>query len=142
MGDQAPMLRSGASVTTRLTVLVTIGAWLFLSNHCVLGAVMSTAQSASEITGSCPMHPLPAKKKPAEKNPCCKDVRAIVAKWMAANPVELRLISSRDYDAEIFARPARMAIEIHRLDTGPPGCFSFAETVLQESMLSHAPPLS
>ena len=136
------MLRSGASIATRLTVLVTIGAWLLLSNHCALGAVVSPAQSASEITGGCPMHPSPAQKKPAAKNPCCKDVRAIVAKWVAANPTGPRPTGERDYAIEIFARPMRIAIEIHGLDTGPPGCFSFAESVLQESMLSHAPPRS
>ena len=136
------MLRSGASIARRLTVLVMIGAWLLLSNHCLLGAVVSPAQSASEITGGCPMHSSPAKKKPAAKNPCCKDVRAIVAKWVAANPAGPRLIGERDYATEIFARPMRIAIEIHGLDTGPPDCFSFAESVLQESMLSHAPPRS
>jgi len=136
------MLRSGASIATRLTVLVTIGAWLLLSNHCLLGAVVSPAQSASEITDGCPMHPSPGKKKAASKNPCCKDVRAIVAKWVAANPAGLRLIGQRDYATDIFARPMRIAIEIHGLDTGPPDCFSFAESVLQESMLSHAPPRS
>src|SRR5438270_5855489 len=113
------MLRSGASIARRLTVLVMIGAWLLLSNHCLLGAVVSPAQSASEITGGCPMHSSPAKKKPAAKNPCCKDVRAVVAKWVAVNPAGLRLIDGRDYATEIFARPMRMAIGIHRLDNGP-----------------------
>ena len=88
------------------------------------------------------MHSAPAKKKPAEKVPCCKDIRAIVAKSLAANPIALQLIVWREYALEIFERPARSAIEIERLDTGPPNCFSFAESVLQESMLSHAPPVS
>ena len=135
------MLRSGASIARRLTVLVMIGAWLLLSNHCLLGAVVSPAQSASEITGGCPMHSSPAKKKPAVKNPCCKDVRAIVAKCMTrATPFALRFVGRCDYAAEIFAFPPRIVLEIGALDTGPPGCFSFAELVLQESMLSHAPP--
>ena len=47
------MLRSGASIATRLTVLVTIGAWLLLSNHCLLGAVVSPAQFASEEKARC-----------------------------------------------------------------------------------------
>jgi hypothetical protein len=27
------------------------------------------------------------------------------------------------------------------LDTGPPGAFSFAELILQQSLLAHAPPV-
>lgn len=87
------------------------------------------------------MHSTP-KKNPATKTPCCKDVRATVAKSVSANPIALRLIDCRDHAQEIFSDPARIATEIEGLDTGPPGCLSFAESVLQESMLSHAPPLS
>jgi hypothetical protein len=88
------------------------------------------------------MHSAPAKKKPAAKIPCCKEVRAIVAKCVQASPVAARSINLDDYAAEIFGEPAKISIEIQALDTGPPGCFSFAESVLQESMLSHAPPVS
>jgi hypothetical protein len=118
-----------------------IAAWFNLSNHCALGAVLIPAQAAPAMS-DCPMHSAPAKKKPATKAPCCKDVRAVVAKWVKANPASLRPIGSRDYAAEILARPPQTAREIEILDTGPPGCFSFAESVLQESMLAHAPPRS
>jgi hypothetical protein len=90
----------------------------------------------------CPMHSAPAKKKPATKIPCCKEVRAIVVKCVQARPVAARVIGLHDYAAEIFREPANVTVEIEALDTGPPGCFSFAESVLQESMLSHAPPVS
>jgi hypothetical protein len=88
------------------------------------------------------MHSAPAKKKAAAKTPCCKVVRAIVAKGVQASPVAPRLIGLREDAAEISPEPARVTIKIPALDTGPPGCFSFAESVLQESLLSHAPPLS
>jgi len=88
------------------------------------------------------MHSAPAKKKPAPKIPCCKEVRAIMAKCLKASPGAKRLIGLRDYAAEILREPADVTVEIQTLDTGPPGCFSFAESVLQESMLSHAPPVS
>ena len=120
-------------------VVVTLAAWFSLSNHCALGAVVPVSKPASE---SCPMHSAPAKKKPATKTPCCKEVRAVVAKGVSANPAALRLIGSRDYATEILARPPHTAREIEGLDTGPPGGFSFAESVLQESMFSHAPPRS
>ena len=88
------------------------------------------------------MHSAPAKKKPAPNIPCCKEVRALVVKCLQASPVAERLLGLRDYAAEILREPANVTVEIQALDTGPPGCFSFAESVLQESMLSHAPPVS
>lgn len=88
------------------------------------------------------MHSAPAKKEPAAKIPCCKELRAIVIKCIQASPVVARLIGFRDYATAILREPANVKGEIQALDTGPPGCFSFAESVLQESMLSHAPPVS
>ena len=67
---------------------------------------------------------------------------ATVAKSVIANPIAPRFIGWRDHAADLFLKPPRIAIEIDGLDTGPPKCLSFAESVLQESMLSHAPPVS
>jgi len=123
-----------------LVVLLALSAWFALSNHCALGAIAPSAESSPEMSG-CPMHSTP-KKKPATKTPCCKDVRATVAKSVSANPISQQLIACRSHASEIFSKPARIAIEIVGLDTGPPGCLSFAESVLQDSMPSHAPPVS
>jgi hypothetical protein len=123
------------------TVLLSLTAWFFLSNHCALAVISSSAEASPE-TGGCPLHSAPAKKKPAPKTPCCKEVRAVVAKCIQVAGLGMRLIGSRDYAPEIFLRPSGEAIEIDGLDTGPPGRFSFAELVLQESMLAHAPPVS
>jgi hypothetical protein len=120
-------------------VVLTLIAWFSLSNHCALGAIAPVSEAASN---SCPMHSVPAKKKPATKTPCCKEVRAVVAKCVTASSVGARLIGTRDYATEIFAEPVRVAILFKNLDTGPPGCLSFAESVLQESMPAHAPPVS
>jgi hypothetical protein len=120
---------------------VAVWSWLLLSNHCALASLSPSTESAPEMS-ECPMHSAPAKKKPAAKIPCCKEVRAIVVKCLQASPVAARLIGLRDYAAEILREPANVTVEIQALDTGPPGCFSFAESVLQESMLSHAPPVS
>ena len=138
------MLNRAASITRRcMIVLITIIAWLALSNHCLLGSNLDSgkAEQPPEASG-CPMHSAPVKQKPAVKTPCCKEIRALVAKCVTASPAAMRLIGSREYTAAIFLRPLRVALEVDGLDTGPPGCPSFAESVLQESMLSHAPPLS
>jgi hypothetical protein len=130
-------------MTTRSTVVVlSLTAWFLLSNHCALGMVAAPENSEPEMDG-CPMHSAPAKKDPAPKIPCCKDLRAVVAKILnKATPVALQIAGPCDYAAEIFGLPPRVALEIGGLDTGPPGCRSFAELVLQESMRAHAPPVS
>jgi hypothetical protein len=143
IGDQEGMLSpwKAGLVRARSTVLITITAWVLLSNHCALGVLVPPMETAVEASG-CPMHSAPEhKKKPAAKIPCCKEVRAIVAKCVTASPVLEPMVLS-DYAARVFAPPTRGILEVESLDTGPPGCFSFAESVLQESMLSHAPPVS
>lgn len=122
--------------------LLTIAVWFSLSNHCALGAVTLPVEAGVEASG-CPMHSAPAKKKPAAKLPCCKDLRAVAAKAAAsAIAATIRFVGAQDYAAAVFLPPPRVALEIECLDTGPPGAFSFAEAVLQQSILSHAPPLS
>ena len=130
-------------MTARSTVVVlSLTAWFLLSNHCALGVIAASNEAAPEAEG-CPMHSAPAKKKPVSKTPCCKDLRAVVAKWVTKEvPLVSQFTGSCDYATEIFGLPPRIAMEIGGLDTGPPGCFSFAELVLQESMRAHAPPVS
>ncbi len=123
-------------------VLLSLTAWFLLSNHCALGVINSPAEVAPEA-GGCPMHATPAKKKPAGKLPCCRDVHAVVAKEVTNSiPLPLRFVGPCDYVTRVFGLPPPVTIEIDGLDTGPPGCLSFAELVLQESMLAHAPPVS
>jgi hypothetical protein len=130
------------SGTVWVFALIAIVAWLSLSNHCALGLTLAAAEPAESEDGGCPMHQSPVKKKPAANLPCCKDVRAILVKTVAAVMPGLRLMPSHSYATEIFPPARQLAFALENLDTGPPGCFSFAELVLQESMLSHAPPLS
>jgi len=122
------------------TVFLTIAAWICLSNHCALGLSAPPADSVAEA-GQCPMHSAPAKQKPATHLPCCKDLRAVaspVVKSVAG--IAMQLVGSQDYAAEILLPPPHVAIETFALDTGPPGAITFAESVLQRSILAHAPP--
>src|SRR5204863_1411320 len=101
--------------TRSVFALVTIAAWFCLSNHCALGLALPAPETAE--TGGCPMHSAPAKKIPVSKTPCCKDVRAIVAKCLTkATPFALRFVGPCDYAAEIFDLPPRIVLEIGALD--------------------------
>lgn len=133
--------RSAMDMTGRwATVLLTITAWILLSNHCALGLSSAVVSSDSE-TGACPMHSAPAKEKPAAYLPCCKDLRAITthaAKSVAA--LATQLVGMQDYVAAIFLMPPRLTTQVLASDTGPPHLLSFAESILQRSILAHAPP--
>lgn len=123
--------------------LLTIAVWFGLSNHCALGLALPSQESvAPDESNGCPMHSAPVKKKPALKTPCCKEVRAVLTKFVTAATPAYRLFRSPEYAPEVFPPVRRIAIEIDGLDTGPPGCVSFAELVLQESTFAHAPPIS
>jgi hypothetical protein len=144
IGDQEDMssLRNAGLVRQWLTVLPTITAWFFLSNHCALGAVALPMETGVEVS-ACPMHSAPGKKNPAEKIPCCKELRAILGKTAAQSSVAAPgFVGTREFPARFFVPPPRLPQEVAELDTGPPPSLSFAESVLQESVLSHAPPLS
>jgi hypothetical protein len=123
--------------------LVTIVAWFTLSNHCALGSAVSGDDSQTEAD-DCPMHSSPAKQKPPVKTPCCKELRAVVVK-SAAKVVTFSVRPAGSMDYAVTERFIPLVVPVSpllRLDTGPPRAFSFAEVVLQESVLSHAPPLS
>ena len=123
--------------------LLVIGAWFCLSNHCALGLALDARElPAPDESGGCPMHQSPAKKRAALKIPCCKELRAVVAKCVTACPGTIRVVAPCDYATKIFVQPKRAPLEVRALDTGPPVSSSFAESVLQESMLSHAPPVA
>lgn len=124
------------------TVLLTIAAWICLSNHCALGFSAPPAEAVVEA-GQCPMHSAPAKQKPATHLPCCKDLRAVAAAAVkSVAGIAMQSVASQDYAAEGFLPPPHVAIETFALDTGPPGAITFAESVLQRSILVHAPPVS
>lgn len=141
MTDQENMPRGAFSMTRRwTTVLFTIAAWLILSNHCALG-LGESAKTDSE-SGGCPMHSAPEKGSPAKNIPCCKDLTAVAshaAKDLAT--AASQVFGARDSGTTVL-RPPRGAAQLPALSTGPPRALSFAESILQRSILAHAPPAS
>ena len=141
-GRSKSMLSQRALAGTRrwATVLLTIAAWIALSNHCAFG--LSGAMLGSDsATGDCPMHSAPAKEKPGAYIPCCKDLRAIAPHAVKSiTAVAGQLVGVQNYVTAIFLSPPRRTIQLLALETGPPPSISFAESILQRSLLAHAPP--
>ena len=127
-------------------VLTTVVAWLSISNHCAIGALVA-AKTQSPIAK---MHchgnqPSPSKKSSEEEMPCCKVLRATLAgqgKIVQVASKDFLPIQSRIVAQVILADEAQLRPVPEELDTGPPFAGSFAESVLQRSLLAHAPPVS
>ena len=123
-------------------VVIAALAWFALSNHCALGTLI-----ASEAKGSVsPMHchgdqPSPAKRGD-ESTPCCKVLKAVtIAKaniGAQADGFALKEPPIGDLTFAIWQAHTHTL----ELDTGPPKARSFSESVLQRSILAHAPPFS
>jgi len=123
-----------------LIAAITICSWIAVCNHCAFAAVAKEIDKAQD---ECPFHSKPTKQKEQSSQvQCCKILRAVIfsktkdwarddAKFCDANfPVQacvLLAYSTRDVAPLL-------------LDTGPPSAFSFAELILQQSLLAHAPP--
>lgn len=122
--------------------MLTMTAWLSISNHCVLGSLIALEAKTSVV----PMHchgdrPAPANSGD-EQTPCCKVLKAVtVAKGdIGTNPVDLAL---KEYSTgELVVEIWRAHMHTLGVDTGPPKAVSFSESVLQRSILAHAPPVS
>ena len=85
---------------------------------------------------------VPAKhKKSSQDMPCCKTLRAIASAKIsvAANTLDFVLKAYLLHTAlPEISQPSPLLLA---LDTGPPDALSFSETVLQRSILAHAPPV-
>ena len=124
-----------------LLVLLTMVAWFAISNHCVLGAIEA---HAGKPVPHCHDH----QSSPTQPNggdqesPCCKTLRATVATPVKAPEVQPDAsLFAYDFVSQIRAYDDRQLERVsYFADTGPPGSSTFAEMVLQRSMISHAPP--
>lgn len=125
------------SLPLRLGIIaITVAAWLSIWNHCALAAIRKS--SCSHMSCHEKSHS-PAKQ--SEDAPFCKVLRATLAK-VSQPVVDLSILTGQTYFAEsiLFPQQQRLLGNPLALDTGPPFSVSFAESVLQRSMLAHAPP--
>lgn len=135
--------RRASTLVRAAIVLVTMVAWFVATDHCALAGVLLRPLPAAPAQESCPGHSQPKKKPSQGELPCCKLLVATAA------PVK----TSAGYDSNLFvlqlylADGFQLVIEpsaapVLELDIGPPDVRTFAESVLQRSILAHAPPSS
>ena len=134
-------LKFAMKVSTRWAVaLIVICSWFAISNHCAFAAVATRTDSAQT---ECPFHSKPVKQKqePAQLE-CCKILRAVVLAQTKSWARDDGKFSDVGLRIEEFAHPT-LSHDTQTslpLDTGPPAAHSFAELILQRSLLAHAPP--
>jgi hypothetical protein len=122
-------------------VLVAICSWFAISNHCAFAALATKTDS---VQTRCPFHSKPAKQeKQSNGAQCCKILRAIAPVVTKSWNRDHANFSGVDLCPEERkgAQHLRIALVPSFLDTGPPDAHSFAELILQRSLLAHAPPI-
>jgi len=124
-------------------VLLAVLAWLAVSNHCALAALDgSTAMIAAPSCHGTQDGRAPTKQKQEGDVECCKVLRATLpglAKNLAP-PIASAFVIPAYFITLFSASEQRPPLRPLESDTGPPASISFAETVLQRSLLAHAPP--
>ena len=121
-------------------VAIAICSWIAISNHCAFAAVATEIDKGQT---ECPFHSKPAKQKEQSSQvQCCKILRAVVfakTKDWARNDAKFSN-ANFPFQVDVLVVHSSRVFAPLLLDTGPPGAFSFAELILQSSLLAHAPP--
>jgi hypothetical protein len=131
------------------TVALVAVSWLAVSNHCALGLAVIETHSSDAVSAqahACCASEVPTQPKPAKDpaTPCCKTLQALSvspAKSFEAS-VTIFFGGPLAFSTPTIAPPRVAAVANRFLNTGPPGGKTFAESVLQRSLLAHAPPFS
>ena len=127
--------------TRRAVVAIVICSWITIANHCAFAAVVAKTDS---VQTDCPFHSKQAKEKqePGQVQ-CCKVLRAVVLPTTKSWARDKARFSKVDLRVEEFLPIALLDFvqASLSLDTGPPVARSFAELILQRSLLAHAPPV-
>ena len=129
------------------TVALVAVSWLAVSNHCALGLAAIETNSSDAVSApahDCCASGVAGQPKPAKDpaTPCCKTLQALSvspAKSFEAS-VTMFFGGPLACRAPTIAPPRVAVVAYCLLNTGPPGGNSFAESVLQWSLLAHAPP--
>jgi hypothetical protein len=121
-------------------VAIVFCSWIAISNHCAFAAIATTIGSTQS---ACPFHSKPAKEKQQSSQlQCCKILRAVAlakTKSWARDDGNFSDLDFRIEECALVASSSHTRAPL-MLNTGPPDARSFAELILQRSLLAHAPP--
>ena len=124
-----------------LIIAITICSWIAISNHCAFATIATRTDS---VQTDCPFHSKPAKhKEQSSQVQCCKILRAVAsipAKSWSRDDTKLSDADGYCGEGVLTIAYSQTTFGPLSLDTGPPGVRSFAELILQRSLLAHAPP--
>jgi hypothetical protein len=126
-------------------VAIGFAAWLAISNHCVIGAVGGAGKMPmASCHSTAPANQSPGKHDQKSDVECCKVLRATLLTLSSTLVgADTLAFAAHDYIIAVISAVDELQLTpVIEWDTGPPGADSFAESVLQRSILAHAPPLS
>jgi hypothetical protein len=133
-----------SSVISVGIVLVTSVAWLALANHCALASLNTLAEEAvARCHADCCGDQSPAKEKNKNEIECCKTLHAtlnVPGKNLVGYDTSLFGLQLYFVASMILANDSEVTSYGVESDTGPPFAKTFAESILQRSLLAHAPP--
>jgi hypothetical protein len=125
-------------------VLVASVAWLAIANHCALASLGTPAKEAvARCRADCCGDQSPAKERNKNETECCKTLHAtlnVAARKLVGYDTSLFELELYFVAPVILANDSRVTSHGFELDTGPPFAKTFAESILQRSILAHAPP--
>lgn len=125
--------------------LLTVVAWFLAANHCAVACLAAPLAAAPEAHEHCAgSSDVPAgQEEPndCDSRSCCKSLSAPASFAKKLVGYDKAFYTLKDYVVSefVFASEQHDA-SISELDTGPPPAHCFAESVLQRSLLAHAPP--
>ena len=132
--------RRSAKVSAIIVVLLVGAAWFGVSNHCALAVFPSTPDAAAIHAHCHGSASEPVNNNTEEEVPCCKVLRATITG-------SIDVPSHQQTGVQDFVATELLSIEEdhvqplpEEIDTGPPFASSYAELILQRSVLAHAPP--
>jgi hypothetical protein len=118
-------------------------AWFSISNYCALGGLIAKTQSPTASMHCHGNQPMPSKKSSQEEMPCCKMLRAtLTSEAKVVEVASKTFLPIQDWIVAELISVGETQLSPLEIDTGPPFAGSFAESVLQRSILAHAPPVS
>jgi hypothetical protein len=142
--DQTDIVKGRAARPLPILLAVFVfAAWLLISNHCALAVVLRGDLLASEHAHCHKSQPAPENESGDEQVPCCKILRATIGNSLNSIGINAQFWQAFYYAENVIPVSRDLpftSMVSTEFDTGPPFATSFAELILQHSLLSHAPP--